>query len=145
MLQSFMTVARSVLVLGAGLVLVACGGDATGPAPQFSQTDLVVGTGAEATPGRRLTVHYTLWRYDPAGAEFKGRQIQSSVGGQPFSFTLGGGHVIRGWDQGVPGMRVGGSRRLVLPPDLAYGVSGAGRDIPPNATLVFDIELLSVQ
>lgn len=110
----------------------------------FTQTDIVTGTGTAATNGRSLTVHYTLWLYDPTAAESKGRQMQTSVGGSPFSFTLGVGGVIRGWDVGVVGMRVGGTRRLTIPPDLAYGSAGQG-DIPPNASLVFDIQLLSVQ
>jgi FKBP-type peptidyl-prolyl cis-trans isomerase len=118
------------------------------PRAEFSQTDLLVGTGTVATAGRLLTVHYSGWLYDPAAAEQKGRQFDSSLspGRGPFSFTLGAGGVIRGWDQGVAGMRVGGRRRLVIPPELAYGAQGAGNGtIPPNATLVFDIELLNVQ
>lgn len=90
-----------------------------------------------------MTVHYTGWLYDPAGPEQKGQQFDSSIGGQPFAFTLGSGLVIAGWDRGVAGMRVGGRRRLVIPAELAYGSSGRG-GIPPNATLVFDIELLTV-
>jgi FKBP-type peptidyl-prolyl cis-trans isomerase len=129
----------------------ACGGDSspTGPvtplptAP-FSQTDLVAGTGTEATNGRRLTVHYTLWLFDPTKADNKGTQYQTSVGSTPFSFVLGVGGVIRGWDLGMVGMRVGGQRRLVVPPELAYGNTGSG-SIPPGATLVFDVELLSLQ
>jgi FKBP-type peptidyl-prolyl cis-trans isomerase FkpA len=89
---------------------------------------------------------YTLWMYDPAGTDGKGRQIQTNVGGAPFSFVVGTGNVIQGWHRGVPGMRVGGLRRLVLPPDLAYGAQGSGDgQIPGNATLVFDIELVAVQ
>ena len=126
-----------------------CGGDSgTSPSPSpsapYSQTDVRVGTGAEATAGRRVTVHYTLWLYDSGRLENKGTQVETSVGGQPFAFTLGAGGVIRGWDQGVPGMRVGGLRRLVLPPELAYGANGNPPAIPRNATLVFDIELLGV-
>jgi FKBP-type peptidyl-prolyl cis-trans isomerase len=115
------------------------------PRVDYSQTDLVVGTGTEATNGRTLSVHYTLWLYDPAGANGKGRQIQSSVGGSPFSFVLGTGRVIAGWDRGVPGMRVGGQRRLALPPDLAYGTAGSPPDIAPNQSLVFEVTLLGVQ
>ncbi len=136
------------LVLTAALA-TGCGDSSpafpSGANVPFSQTDLIVGTGVEAVAGRSLTVHYTLWLYDAAGVEFKGRQIQSSVGGAPFPFTLGAGRVIRGWDQGVVGMRVGGRRRLVIPPDLAYGPGGQPPDIPPNATLVFDIEVLAIQ
>jgi FKBP-type peptidyl-prolyl cis-trans isomerase FkpA len=142
---------RQFLVIVAALVTVGCGGgnsDPTSPtllpyAP-FSQTDLRVGDGAEATVGSRLTVQYTGWLYDPNQVEQKGQQFDSSVGREPFAFTLGAGQVIRGWDQGTDGMRVGGQRRLIVPPDLAYGASGSG-PIPPNATLVFDIELLDVQ
>lgn len=130
-------------------VVAGCGGDGpTAPTPrgEFSQTDLSVGTGATAAFGGRLTVHYTGWLYDPARPEQKGSQFDSSVGGAPFSFVLGAGQVIRGWDQGLGGMRVGGRRRLVIPPELAYGSSGAGNGaIPPNATLVFDVELIGVQ
>lgn len=120
----------------------------TGPTANvpFSRTDLQVGTGAEATAGRLVTVHYSGWLYQAGAPDNKGRLFDSSVGGQPFTFLLGTGQVIRGWDQGVPGMRVGGVRRLVLPPDLAYGSAGAGGGvIPPNATLIFDVELLGVQ
>jgi FKBP-type peptidyl-prolyl cis-trans isomerase FkpA len=138
------------LLLTSCLLIAACGSDApsapspTPAPPAFSQTDLVVGTGAEATAGRRLSVNYTLWLYDPTQAELKGRLVESSVGAAPFSFTLGAGQVIAGWDQGFAGMRVGGRRRLVIPPSLAYGSSGSG-SIPPNTSLVFDVELLAVQ
>jgi FKBP-type peptidyl-prolyl cis-trans isomerase len=92
--------------------------------------------------GRRITVNYTGWLYDPTRPDNKGQQFDTSAGRQPFSFVPGAGQVIRGWDQGVVGMKVGGLRRLTIPPDLAYGSTGAGGVIPPNATLVFDIELL---
>lgn len=106
-------------------------------------TDLVVGTGAEATPGRSLTVHYTGWLYKATALENKGTKFDSSVDrGSPFSFTLGG-NVIAGWNQGVAGMKVGGQRRLIIPPSLGYGASGSGA-IPGNATLVFDVQLLAV-
>ena len=137
-------------VLTACVLLAACGSESpsaptpTPAPPLFAQTDLVVGTGTEATAGRRLTVHYTLWIYDPAQAELKGRLVESSAGGAPFSFTLGAGQVIAGWDQGFAGMRVGGRRRLVIPPALAYGSRGQG-SIPPNTSLVFDVELVAVQ
>jgi FKBP-type peptidyl-prolyl cis-trans isomerase len=133
------------------LIAVACGGD-SGTSPSllpgapYSQTDIRVGTGAEATAGRRATVNYTGWIYDPAAAQNKGQQFDSSLapGRTPFVLTVGGGQVIRGFDMGLTGMRVGGARRLVIPPDLAYGSAGSGSVIPPNATLVFDIELLEV-
>jgi FKBP-type peptidyl-prolyl cis-trans isomerase FkpA len=108
--------------------------------------ELAVGQGAEATPGSKVTVHYTGWLYDHAAPGHKGTQFDSSrKDNRPFSFTLGAGQVISGWDQGVTGMRVGGQRRLVIPSSLAYGDSGAGGVIPPKATLVFDVELLDVQ
>ena len=125
----------------------SCGGSPTSPTVNvpYSQTDFRVGTGADATSGKRITVHYTGWLYSASAADNKGTQFDSSSGRGPFAFTLGAGQVIRGWDQGVAGMKVGGQRRLVLPPELAYGAAGAGGAIPPNATLIFDIELLDVQ
>jgi FKBP-type peptidyl-prolyl cis-trans isomerase len=110
----------------------------------FTQTDLVVGTGPDATVGKTISVNYTLWLYDTSKTDGKGTLVQSSVGSTPFSFVLGTGQVIKGWDQGVVGMKVGGTRRLIVPPDLAYGSTGQN-GIPANATLVFDISLLSVQ
>ncbi len=99
--------------------------------------DLQLGTGAEAVAGKAVEVHYTGWLLD-------GTRFDSSVGGDPFSFRLGAGEVIEGWDRGVAGMKVGGKRKLTLPPDLGYGARGAPPDIPPNATLVFEVELLGV-
>ncbi len=108
-------------------------------------TELNEGAGATAAPGQRVTVHYTGWLHDPAAPETKGRKFDSSRDrGDPFQFELGAGHVIRGWDQGVAGMKIGGQRRLTIPPELGYGARGAGGVIPPNATLVFDVELLKV-
>jgi FKBP-type peptidyl-prolyl cis-trans isomerase FkpA len=113
---------------------------------QLHKTDSTVGTGAEAVVGKIAVVHYTGWLYDPSATDKKGRKFDSSLDRHsPFSFPLGGGRVIRGWDEGVAGMRVGGKRTLVIPPDLAYGSRGAGGVIPPDATLVFDIELLDVR
>jgi FKBP-type peptidyl-prolyl cis-trans isomerase FkpA len=118
----------------------------TGTEPMaMTKTDLTPGTGAEIKSGQNALVHYTGWLYDPAAPENKGKQFDSSVGGEPFDFPLGGGRVIAGWDQGVVGMKVGGKRRLVIPPDMAYGNAGAGGVIPPGATLVFDIELVEIQ
>jgi len=117
------------------------------PEPTLLVTDLVKGVGDEALPGMVVIVHYTGWLYDPAARDHHGRQFDSSRDRrQPFSFPLGAGRVIRGWEQGIPGMRVGGVRRLVIPPELAYGERGAGKGlIPPNATLLFELELLAVE
>jgi len=101
--------------------------------------DMVVGTGAEAIKGKLVSVHYTGWLTD-------GKKFDSSKDrGQPFQFPLGRGHVIPGWDQGVEGMKVGGKRKLTIPPELGYGAQGAGGVIPGNATLVFEVELLGVR
>ena len=131
-------------------VLLAAGGcsssnspsspSVTLPRAEFSQTDLRVGTGATASTGRALTVSYAGWIYDPTRPESKGTQFDSGT----YPFTLGAGNVIRGWDLGIVGMRVGGQRRLMIPPELAYGSAGRA-PIPPNASLVFDVELLNVQ
>ena len=131
------------LILAA--LMAACGEAPTSPSQfaPFSQTDLLVGTGTEAATSNRVTVHYTLWLYDTSATANKGIQIESSVGGTPFTFVLGSGDVIDGWNRGVAGMRVGGVRRLVVPPSLGYGQSRHGI-IPQNATLLFDIELLDV-
>ncbi|TMH21522.1 MAG: FKBP-type peptidyl-prolyl cis-trans isomerase [Betaproteobacteria bacterium] len=113
---------------------------------QLHKTDIQVGTGTEAVTGKIAVVHYTGWLYEPASTDKKGRKFDSSLDqGSPFSFPLGGGRVIPGWDDGVAGMRVGGRRTLVIPPDLAYGSRGAGDVIPPDATLIFDIELVAVR
>ena len=106
-------------------------------------TDTKTGDGATATPGNKVSVHYTGWLYNNAA---KGAKFDSSVDrGQPFQFTLGAHQVIAGWDEGVAGMKVGGKRTLIIPPELGYGARGAGGVIPPNATLMFDVELLGVQ
>jgi FKBP-type peptidyl-prolyl cis-trans isomerase FkpA len=136
-------------VFGALLALSALAGCTTSPtAPSnyapFTKTDLVVGTGVAAIPGSVVTVNYTGWLYNGSKPEQKGAVFDSTLGGTPFTFTLGEGSVIQGWEQGVPGMNVGGTRRLLIPPSLAYGSSRVGA-IPPNATLVFEIELLDVQ
>jgi FKBP-type peptidyl-prolyl cis-trans isomerase FkpA len=107
--------------------------------------DLVQGEGAMALSGKDVTVHYTGWLFDATAEETKGRKFDSSRDrGEPFVFPLGGGRVIQGWDRGVAGMRIGGQRRLTIPPEMGYGARGAGGVIPPNATLVFDVELLAV-
>lgn len=143
------TAALAVAVL---LGVAACGGGEPAVVPatvgveQLQTVDLVVGAGAEAVAGSRVTVHYSGWLYDPSRPESKGRSFDSSrSAGRPFTFTLGAGEVIAGWDRGVQGMKVGGQRRLVIPHPLAYGERGAGGVIPPRATLVFDVELLGVR
>jgi FKBP-type peptidyl-prolyl cis-trans isomerase len=140
-----MRVVTRSLSLAALLMTIGCSGSNTA-APStsngtFTQTDLVVGTGAAANTGNLVTVTYNGWLYDTSKTDGKGTFFDGRPG---FQFTLGAGSVIAGWDQGVVGMRVGGQRRLIIPPDLAYGSSGRS-SIPPNATLVFDITLLAVQ
>jgi FKBP-type peptidyl-prolyl cis-trans isomerase len=111
----------------------------------LATTDVVVGTGALASTGKSVTVNYTGWLYDPTVGTRRGTQFDTSTGRGPFTFTVGGGGVISGWDQGVNGMRVGGKRILIIPSNLGYGASGAGASIPPNAGLVFEVEVVSVQ
>lgn len=130
--------------------LTACGGGSDPePAPAvyspaaLVKTDNSIGTGAEAVAGKTVTVHYTGWLYVPT-APYKGAQFDSSVGKTPFTFTLGANSVIPGFDQGVTGMRVGGTRTVLIPASLAYGARGSG-PVPPNSGVVFDIELLQVQ
>jgi FKBP-type peptidyl-prolyl cis-trans isomerase FkpA len=107
--------------------------------------DITVGSGATAQTGRQVTVHYTGWLFDPTAPNQRGKKFDSSKDrNDPFKFDLGEGMVIAGWDEGVQGMQVGGKRVLVIPPDLGYGARGAGGVIPPNATLVFEVELLGV-
>ena len=110
----------------------------------FSQKDLRLGTGATAASGNSLTVNYTGWIYDPTKPDFKGIQFDSTAAAGPFTFTLGSGSVIQGWDKGLVGMEVGGIRQLIIPPSLGYGDVRNG-SIPPNSGLVFEIELLSIQ
>jgi FKBP-type peptidyl-prolyl cis-trans isomerase FkpA len=137
---------KRLIPLVALLFVAGCGGD-NGPttlppttSAPYSQTDLVVGTGTLAQSGNQVTVAYTGWLHDSSKPEAKGSQFESNS----ISFRLGTGAVIRGWDQGIAGMRVGGQRRLVIPPDLAYG-NQSRPPIPANATLVFDVTLNSVQ
>jgi len=114
-------------------------------AADLVKTDTVVGKGKEAVAGKTVEVHYTGWLFEPSAKQQRGKQFDSSVGRGPFSFPLGAGRVIKGWDEGVAGMKVGGKRTLVIPPELGYGARGAGGVIPPNATLMFDVELLDVK
>jgi FKBP-type peptidyl-prolyl cis-trans isomerase FkpA len=140
----------SALMMAATLALTGCGKPATAPGSdkvtQLKITDVKVGNGAEAVAGKTVTVHYTGWLYDDAKPDHHGTEFDSSRShGQPFEFRLGIGQVIKGWDEGVTGMKVGGKRTLLIPADLGYGARGAGGDIPPNAALVFDVELLDVR
>jgi FKBP-type peptidyl-prolyl cis-trans isomerase len=144
---------RSVLLLGLTLAVAACGSDRLTFAPQLDvdldrmtrtesglyYEDVVEGDGEEARAGQTVTAHYEGWLTD--GTKFDSSRDR----GEPIEFQLGVGQVIRGWDEGVAGMRVGGQRRLVIPPELAYGSRGAGGVIPPNATLVFEVELVAVR
>lgn len=112
----------------------------------FQKLDTTVGTGATAEAGQTVTVHYTGWLFDDAAPDNKGKKFDSSVDrGKPFVFPLGAGRVIKGWDNGFEGMKIGGKRTLIIPPHMGYGTRGAGSAIPPNATLIFDVELLSVE
>ena len=113
---------------------------------ELKKIDVKQGTGADAIPGKAVVVHYTGWLYDSSQPESHGAKFDSSRDRQvPFGFVLGAGRVIKGWDEGVAGMKVGGRRTLVIPPQLAYGERGAGGVIPPHATLIFDVELLDVK
>jgi FKBP-type peptidyl-prolyl cis-trans isomerase FkpA len=137
--------ARIALVLALAFSAATCGGTdkSTAPTPPtapFSATELREGTGATAMQGRTVTVSYTGWLYDPSRPESKGTQFDSQAS---FTFQLGVGRVIPGWEQGIPGMKVGGQRRLIIPPNLGYGSQMVG-SIPPNSTLVFDVMLLNV-
>ena len=113
---------------------------------ELVKQDDAAGSGNEAVSGRQVTVHYTGWLYDQARADHKGQKFDSSRDrNEPFTFRLGAGQVIQGWDQGVAGMKVGGKRTLTIPPQMGYGSRGAGGVIPPNATLLFEVELLDVR
>jgi FKBP-type peptidyl-prolyl cis-trans isomerase len=114
------------------------------PPPNLVIQDLTVGNGATAAAGNTLSVSYTGWLWNANGFENKGQVFDTANALAPFVFVLGAGNVIDGWEQGLPGMRVGGARRLTIPPALAYGDTGSG-PIPPGATLIFDIGLLAVQ
>jgi FKBP-type peptidyl-prolyl cis-trans isomerase len=129
------------------MFVAGCGGETERtPVSELIKQDARAGTGTEAVAGRTVTVHYTGWLYDDSRPDHKGAKFDSSRDrSEPFSFGLGGGQVIAGWDQGVAGMKVGGQRTLTIPPDLGYGAQGAGGVIPPNATLLFDVELLDVK
>lgn len=141
---------RLALCLCLALVLSACmkapppytGGEV----PVLQSIDTQVGQGAVAKSGDRVNVHYTGWIHEQSAADKHGSEFDSSLKrGKPFSFVLGAGQVIRGWDEGVAGMRIGGKRTLLIPPSEGYGDKGAGSAIPPNAALVFDVELVGIE
>jgi FKBP-type peptidyl-prolyl cis-trans isomerase FkpA len=141
---------RKIGVVVLAALIAACGAK-PGKAPtsavnSMQSVELKAGTGEGITAGKIAIVQYTGWLYEASATDNKGTQFDSSLTqGQPFRFPLGTGQVIKGWDQGVLGMKVGESRRLIIPADLAYGDSGAGGVIPPGATLIFDIELVAVE
>jgi len=140
---------RLLVVMGSMALAAGCGGDSgTSASPSgvtdLQVVDLQVGTGAEAVTGALATVDYTLWLYQAGAPDNKGTLVETSVGRAPFSFVVGAGQVIPGFDRGVTGMHEGGQRRLVIPPSLGYGSSSQG-SIPPNSTLIFEITLLRVQ
>ncbi|MFO7304773.1 MAG: FKBP-type peptidyl-prolyl cis-trans isomerase [Gammaproteobacteria bacterium] len=149
------TRASAALVAAALVSLAGCSNErpaepqsAAAPAQvtELQRIDLRVAPGEGITAGQVAVVHYTGWLYDPTAPEFKGKKFDSSRDrGQPFRFTIGEGKVIDGWEEGVQGMRVGSQRRLIIPPELAYGNRAMGGVIPPNSTLVFDIELLAIE
>jgi len=146
---------RLLAVLLGVAVLMACGNRTEevtlGAMPDsgvtaLQKTDVTPGSGAEAKVGSTVRVHYTGWLYDASAADHRGQKFDSSKdSGSPFDFRLGAGEVIQGWDEGIAGMKVGGTRVLTIPPALGYGAQGASGIIPPNATLVFEVELLDVR
>ena len=134
--------AALILAVGAASNAIAQTGKTMTTSSGLQITDSKVGTGAPPKTGQTCIMHYTGWLYENGA---KGKKFDSSVDrGEPFSFALGAQQVIKGWDQGVSGMKVGGKRTLIIPSELGYGARGAGGVIPPNATLIFDVELLKV-
>ena len=127
-------------ILALTVIMASCSGK---PPSELKTNDITSGTGAQAVKGSKVTVHYTGWLYTDG---HRGKKFDSSLdSGQPFTFTLGAGEVIEGWDRGVEGMRVGGKRELIIPSRLGYGKAGAPPEIPPDATLNFEVQLLDVQ
>jgi FKBP-type peptidyl-prolyl cis-trans isomerase len=138
-------VARSAVALAFVALAAACRTTAPSTDVPYSQVDLVVGTGDTAAAGQNLTVDYTGYMYDSSKVDGRGPVFDTTTGGSPLNFVLDKSNVIQGWVVGVPGMKVGGTRRLTIPPSLAYGGHGATGSVPPNATLIFDITLISIQ
>jgi peptidylprolyl isomerase len=150
-----LSVLRIAVAMGVALALAGCAGTGDAPAPQpplpqmatapsgLQYADTVPGTGRSPRRGQTAVVHYTGWLYTDGN---KGKKFDSSVDkGKPFEFKVGQGQVIKGWDEGVLTMKTGGKRTLIIPPELGYGAQGAGADIPPNATLIFEVELIAVK
>ena len=152
-MKKSMSMASALMI--AMLAMTGCNADSKTSTKETAMTqnvtelikkDTVLGEGREAEAGFNVTVHYTGWLYDPSKADGKGTKFDSSLDRhEPFVFFLGGGQVIQGWDEGFAGMKVGGKRTLTIPPHMGYGVHGAGGVIPPNATLIFDVELLGIK
>ncbi|MGY1520277.1 FKBP-type peptidyl-prolyl cis-trans isomerase [Luteimonas sp. A482] len=140
---------RHAVILSVLLLLVACGGPPPytgGDVAELQRIDVTTGEGPAAAAGDEVSVHYTGWLYDENAPDKRGAKFDSSHDrGQPFVFPLGAGRVIRGWDEGVAGMQRGGTRELHVPAFLGYGADGAGKLIPPGASLVFEVELLDIR
>ena len=158
MKKTLQRLVTSIFVFGLAAGMAACGGGSTAPSAPAAQDTSgsaavvtlkiievgPVGTGATAVKNNQVTVHYTGWLYDVKASDLRGTKFDSSIGKPPFVFTIGVSNVIKGFDQGIEGMKVGGKRTLIIPSSLGYGASGSG-SIPANAALVFDVELISVQ
>ncbi|MCU6434332.1 FKBP-type peptidyl-prolyl cis-trans isomerase [Undibacterium sp. Jales W-56] len=135
----------SIIALGPVSAQTAPAADAAPKKLELQKIDSKLGSGKEAVAGSTVTVHYSGWLFDPKSDKQHGMMFDSSAGDKPFTFLLGTGRVIKGWDQGVAGMKVGGKRTLIIPQELGYGARGAGGRIPPYANLIFDVELLDVK
>jgi len=151
MINRFLSVSLATLLVWSVVLLSGCSSSSEPPRTMGELTkleliDVVLGTGAAARSGQSVTVHYSGWLYDETAVDKKGAKFDSSIDrDKPFEFPLGAGRVIKGWDQGVAGMKVGGQRTLMIPPDFGYGARGAGSAIPANASLVFEVKLLEVE
>jgi len=151
MINRFLSVSLVTLLISSVVLLSGCSSSSepphtAGEVTELELIDVVLGTGAEARSGQSVTVHYSGWLYDETAVDKKGSKFDSSIDrDKPFKFPLGAGRVIKGWDQGVAGMKVGGQRTIMIPSDFGYGARGAGSAIPANASLVFEVKLLEVE